>query len=116
MDSRLRGKKGVGGGREQEGTARPGPAPPPWVPAFAGMTKYGGGNDEVGGRGDEVGGGGWVLLVCYFLGLGVILGLGRVGDGGFSAGGFGGRDGGFTAGNGADGGLGSIRSRGVEGG
>ena len=41
-------------------------APPPWVPAFAGMTKCGGGNGEWGvgmlsggGKGDEVAGDGF---------------------------------------------------------
>ena len=38
MDSRFRGSKRIGRGR-----GMPHPAPPPWVPAFAGMTKLGGG-------------------------------------------------------------------------
>ena len=36
--------------------ALPRPSPPLWIPAFAGMTKWGGRNDEVGRRHDEVGG------------------------------------------------------------
>ena len=35
--------------------ALPHSSPPLWIPAFAGMTKWGGRNDEVGGRHDEVG-------------------------------------------------------------
>ena len=45
MGSRLRGSKGRG--------RRPRAAPTPWVPAFAGMTKLGGRNDEVRGRNGE---------------------------------------------------------------
>ena len=37
-------------------TEVPHSSPPLWIPAFAGMTKWGGRNDEVGGRHDESGG------------------------------------------------------------
>ena len=36
--------------------ALPHSSPPLWIPAFAGMTKWGGRHDESGGRNDEVGG------------------------------------------------------------
>ena len=47
----------------------PHPSPPLWIPAFAGMTKWGGRNDEVGGRNDD--GGGPACCPWWVVGWGV---------------------------------------------